>query len=145
MTWVNQMTQKDCILTKILGCGSSDLEILEDINYDLDEIIDELQTEGCLSFTELIRAVFYKGIDELKDKVQEYLQDLWNELKEGDDAEIQKSIDEIETLNPEEDVEFFINYLDTHIYFNNYEKEEIYHRYFEKEISCIEDKIGFSF
>lgn len=35
------LTTQQCILTHLLNCGTNDLLMLEDINYDLDEILDE--------------------------------------------------------------------------------------------------------
>ena len=33
------MTMQECILTKLLDCGSADLSLLEDINYDSNPMI----------------------------------------------------------------------------------------------------------
>ena len=143
------MTQNECILTKILDCGSLDLAILEDIQYDLDEIIDDLMFDGCLSFTELIRAVFRKGIDELKKVVNaeiERLREDWEDAEyEDNKCGIELKRQELETLSPDDDIEYFINYLDTHIYFNDADKREIYFSYFADELSDIENNMGFYF
>ena len=55
----------------------------------------------------------------------------------------QEQIDELECCDPEEDVEWFCNCLDTSIWFRD--NEEIYRKYLEDEISDIEENMGFEF
>lgn len=174
------LTQAECILTKLLNCGTADLSILEDVNYDLDDILDDLVVNNMLSFTSLINAIFCQGIYDLTEAINEckadviadleqlaemlpkstdsekvcdekldkifatvdgrYLDSVYNEEWSED---VEQHIKAIKHLNPEEDVEFYINYLDTHIWFR--ENEEIYKRYFANQVSEIEDKMGFEF
>lgn len=174
------LTQAECILTKLLNCGVADLSVLEDVNYDLDDILDDLVANNALSFTSLVEAIFYQGIADLTEMINECKADVIDELEQleemlpkstdsqkvceqkldkmfatvqgryledkyriewGDDLEWH--IEEIKNLNPEDDIEWFINYLDTHIWFR--EHQDIYKLYFAKQVSEIEDKIGFSF
>lgn len=174
------LTQAECILTKLLNCGIADLSILEDVNYDLDDILDDLVANNMLSFEGLIYSIFCQGIYDLTEAINECKTDVISELKQlakmlpkstdseeicnqkvdkmyksaqgiyldekyrieyGDD--IKKHIEVIKHLNPEEDVEFYINYLDTHIWFR--ENKEIYELYFTNQVSEIEDKMGFEF
>lgn len=174
------LTQAECILTKLLNCGIADLSVLKNVNYDLDDILDELVACNMLSFTALVEAIFYRGIADLTEMINECKADVIDELEQlekmlpkstdsyevcnkkldkmfttvqgrylddkyhiewGDD--LKQHIEEIKTLNPEDDVEFFINYLDTHIWFR--EHKDVYHLYFAKQVSEIEDKIGFEF
>ena len=83
------LTTQQCILTHLLNCGTSDLCMLEDINYDLDEILDDLVENNCLSFNDLYRAVFNKGIDDLAERLQEQRNDLIEKIK----AEIRYDIE----------------------------------------------------
>ena len=55
------ITVKESILTYLLDCGTADLEMLEDIGYDIDEIIEELQESDALSLNEIFRVVFRKA------------------------------------------------------------------------------------
>lgn len=55
----------------------------------------------------------------------------------------QDMIDELESCDPEEDVEWFCNCLDTSVWFRS--NEDIYRKYLEDEISDIEDNMGFEF
>ena len=56
------LTTQECILTYLLNCGTADLSMLDDINYDLDDILDELVENNCLSLNNLFESVFRKGI-----------------------------------------------------------------------------------
>lgn len=161
------LTTQQCILTHLLNCGTTDLCMLEDINYDLDEILDDLVENNCLSFNDLYCAVFQKGIDDLAER----LQDQRNDLIEKIEAEIQWSIDEFvksgemtleelkETdeykqnitdlnlikdneLNPQEQYDYYLNYLDTHIWLKHL---PFYRTWMESDIDDIEDKMGISF
>ena len=162
-----KLTTQQCILTHLLNCGTSDLLMLEDINYDLDEILDDLVENGCLSFNDLYRAVFNKGVDDLAER----LQDQRNDLIEKIETEIQWSIDEYvksgemtldelkETdeyqqniadlnliknneLNPKEQYDYYLNYLDTHIFLKHL---PFYRTWMESDIDDIEDKMGILF
>lgn len=93
-------------------------------------------------------AIFRKGQDELKDTLEDKiseLEDERDECEEGSDEyeELQEQIDELECCDPEEDVEWFCNCLDTSIWFRD--NEEIYRKYLEDEISDIEENMGFEF
>lgn len=170
--------QSEWVLMHLLKCGQCDLSILDDIEYDLDDILDELVEENNLSLTSLIRTVFQKGVDELNDLINDIKPDIYEDLqildetlpKENDSPEvidkkeaaldtndvylshkydiewgdkIPEYIEELSEINPNDDIEWYINCLDTHIYFTKH--QDIYRRFFSDQISEIEDKIGFYF
>lgn len=170
--------QSEWVLMHLLKCGQCDLSILDDIEYDLDDILDELVEENNLSLTSLIRAVFQNGVRELNDLIINIKPDVIEDLqildetlpKESDSAEvidkkeaaldaqdvylshkydiewgdkIPAYIEELSEINPFEDIDWYINYLDTHIYITKH--KDIYRRFFSDQISDIEDKIGFNF
>ena len=161
------MTMQECILTKILNCESADLSLLEDINYDLDDIIDDLMENNDLSLNSIFREVFRAGArdlqeeyemqkDEIKERILEALEEEKEEcIKSGEMTE--KELEELEEhkelvndlelleneeLNPEEDLDYFINYMDTHVFMKNL---EFYRRWMEKEVDSIEYKMGWNF
>ena len=170
--------QSEWALMHLLKCGQCDLSILDDIRYDLDDILDELVENNNLSLSSLIRTVFQKGVDELNDLINDIKPDIYEDLqildealpKESDSAEVREKkeaaldtqdmylsdkydiewgdkipeyIEELSEINPFNDIEWYINCLDTHIYFTKH--QDIYRRFFSDQISDIEDKIGFNF
>ena len=166
------------VLMHLLKCGQCDLSILDDIRYDLDDILDELVEDNNLSLDSIIIAVFKKSVRELNDSINDIKPDVYEDLqildetlpKQSDSVEvidrkeaeldansyylsnkydmewgdnISAYIEELSEINPFSDIEWYINYLDTHIYIANH--QDIYRRFFADQISEIEDKIGFNF
>lgn len=161
------MTQLEAVITKILNCGTCDLSLLEDIEYDLDDIVQECMDDGCLSLKEIIRRVFYKAADDLQcafdereDSIRESIleaiasdKEEWvtsgemtmEELEECD--EYQELISDLRLidsgeLHPSEDIDFYSNCLDTHVYMKHI---DFYRRWMEKEVDEIESNMGWMF
>lgn len=164
---VNKMTGKERIFTKILDCGIDDLDLLDDIGYDMDESIDDLMANGILSLESIIRKTFEMAADELSEKLEENR----NDIEEAIRAEIAFAIDEwvnsggmtmeeleeceehqsllndlslLENgdLHPDTDFDYYINYLDTHVYMKHL---DFYQRWMENELDEIEEKMGWYF
>lgn len=140
------------LLTALLECGSSDLYILEDVGYDLGEIVEKLQEEGTKpTLNNITDEIFMNGLFELIEHVNDAVeerkvrQDDTDNTAEGE-AEydrLQEEIDELESLDPEKDMKWFCNCLDTSCWLSD--NEEIYRKYLSDEISRIEDNMGFGF
>lgn len=143
------MTGAESLLCSLLDCGTLDLTILDDVGYDLGEIAEELQDEGIKPTLNAITGeIFRKGQEELLEKLEEKIDELESERDEYDEdsdeyEELQEQIDELECCDPERDIDWFCNCLDTSIWF--FQNEEIYRKYLEDEISEIEDNMGFEF
>ena len=110
------------ILMVLLECGSLDLRILDDVGYDLGEIVEELQANGIKPTLNVITGeIFWKGQRELTEAVEDAIQERKDQQAETDDTEegeaeydrLQEEIDELESLDPEEDMDWFCNCLDT--------------------------------
>lgn len=161
------MSVKDIILTNLLDCGTADLDMLEDINYDMDEIIDELRENDNLSLHSIFAVVFRKAGEELAEAFEEQKEEIRScieyELKtereeciesgEMTEEELEETeehislVDDLKlltdgTLDPKNDITYYLNCLDTHVYLENL---DFYQRYMENTIDDIEDKMGFSF
>ena len=142
------MSAIENVCCALLDCGYLDIQILEDVEYDLGEIVEELLANDIKPTLNIITGeIFRKGIEEMEDAVRQAMQNVAdNQLIEYDDEEYEKleeQFDELESLNPKEDIEYFCNCLNTSIYFVN--NEEIYRKYLLDEISAIEDNMGFEF
>ena len=89
-------TQAECILSKLLDCGIADMSVLEDVNYDLDDILDDLMENNCLSLENIVVQAVFKGVEELEKLINFIKPDVIEDLqileeclpKETDDAEI---------------------------------------------------------
>ena len=133
----------------LLECGSLDLGILEDVQYDLGEIVEELQEE-CIKPTlnniagEIFRRGQYELVEAVKDAIKVRM-DQQNDIYKGEEEynRLQEEINKLESLDPEEDMDWFCNCLDTSCWFSN--NEEIYRKYISEAISNIEKNMGFEF
>ena len=137
------------LLCVFLECGSLDLSVLDDVEYDLCEIVEEIRQEGLKPTLNMITdAIFRKGQDELVDAVKEKIGEIEYQIFELDEddeerEELQEELDELNDLDPENDMGWYCNCLDTSCWFGNH--EEIYRKYLADEISDIEDNMGFGF
>jgi hypothetical protein len=137
------VSAKDNLLMTVLGCGSLDLEMLEDVHYDFGEIVDQLdgiplQKAG---FNGLMRAVVDVGIIHIQEAVGDRCCELeavqmereWDE----DEAEEYRLI---ELLDPDNDIRSYHNYLDTSAWFER--RGEIYREYLSEAIDSFEENTG---
>lgn len=131
------MSNQNVILKAILECGTDDLCVLDDIEYDLGDIVDGLLAEGIKPTLNAITGkVFRKGVEELTQLISDRL------CEPGED-DSEEALSAIRSLSPEKDIGWFCNCLDTHIYFQ--ENERIYREHLADEISQVEESMGFSF
>lgn len=144
---------QDIVLTAVLECGTMDLSVLDGIEYDLGEIVDDLMSEGTKpTLNAIMGEVFRKAAEEMAEYVGARIAEVKEELEEledlddddsGEAEKLEAELDALGSLNPEEDIGWFCNCMDTHIYFEN--KEDLYREYLGDAISTIEDKTGYSF
>lgn len=161
------LTTQECVMTKILDCGTADLSLLNDINYDLDDIIDSLMENNCLSLNGIFQEVFIKGAEELQEEFENKKEDIkaeilsrieeekteWVESGEMTQEELEETEEHKELisdlallesgdLQPGNDLELYLNCQDTHVFMKHI---EFYRRYMENTVDDIEYKMGWSF
>ena len=139
------MAALDEICCAFLECGYLDLQILDDVGYSIGEIIDDLREEGINpTLNAITDEIFHKGVEDLKEKIDDRIRDLEYGLESCDDDEREDMVQQQEallSLDPDEDIEWFCNCLDTSIYYVN--NREIYEKYLEADITDIECDMGF--
>lgn len=135
------------ILCALLDCGYLDLQILDDTDEDfLMEAIERLQDEHLpISLNAITSEMFWMAKDELSSEVEVRKDEIGSDVENGYAGEYEeKELEEISDLNPDEDVEWFCNCLDTSIYIIN-DKYDVYVKYFRDKLDELEDKMGFEF
>ena len=124
MANVRQRKMED-LLTAILDCGYADLQMLFDSKYDMYDIVeyakDNLDFGNNLDINTLIQAVIELALGEIQDYIDE--KDLDVELDIFDDVDI------------------FINYIDTHVYIYE-DKIDEYKRHVPEIFDMFEEKTG---
>ena len=135
------------ILCELLDCGYLDLNILDDADEDFVlEAIENLRFEGLeISLNAITSEMFWKaraGIASAVENRKIELQSFEAEMSITDDE--REKLEAIEELNPDEDIEWFCNCLDTSIYIIN-DKYDVYKEYFSDLLDELENKMGFEF
>ncbi len=127
----------NAVLMAVLECGTGDLCMLDDIRYDLGEIVESLLGEGLKpTLNRILGEVFRKGTEEMA----QFISDRLCEPCEDDSDE---TLAALRSLDPERDIGWYCNCLDTHVYFE--QNEDVYRKYLEYEISIVEENMGYSF
>lgn len=153
------LTTKDQILITLLQCGTGDLYILDNIGYDVDDIIEEMIQQGNTHLHCLISGIFYKGaedlskaleenrddiIETLEDKIADYQETMTREQLADctEYIELTTDLELIDKLNPRDDYEYTLNFTDSHIFIPHL---DWYERYLPEETAEIERQMGFYF
>ena len=135
------------LLCELLGCGYLDLQMFDDADEDfVVEAIDDLRENRCeITLNGIFEAMFWKVQSELREAVETRINDL--ECYENSDAiddDEKNELEKLRDLEPDEDITYYLNYLDTHIYISD-RTEGIYREYFSDTIDTLENKMGFCF
>lgn len=133
----------DSLLRAIFDCGSMDLEMLNDVKYDFNEIIAQLDDEPLqnVGFNGFMKAVVDVGIIHLKEAIDDRICELEAIYSETDlDDEENEELAALRRLDPNCDIEAYFNCLDTHVYFRYNEKE--YRSYMADAIDSFRDNTG---
>ena len=144
---------KEEILMELLECGSLDLGMLDECEYNFYDILEE-----CDSFTEKLKFcdILYGAIclyqKNISNKIDERISELDDLMEELDDqgladteefAEYEEEQKALKELDPYEDITNFINYIDTSIGIPDENKKEIYSKYLSDIINEEDEQIGF--
>ena len=161
------MTTKEAVLTKILDCGTADLDLLNDIEYNLDDIIDDCIANDELSLHGIFYRVFYYGARDLQSAFDEKKEEIKDDILASLEEEKTEWIDSGEMteeeladceehkelvadlalinsniLNPENDMDYYLNYTDTHVSMKHI---DFYRRWMESDVYEIENNMGWNF
>ena len=139
------------LIRAIFDCGADDLNMLDDSEANMFEIVDRMRLEGLdLTLNGIMAEIFREGIFRLGEAVKEVRDNLEQEerngtLTEADYDKLQK-IREY-NLDPSTDFGYYVNCLDTHLYFypqtDKEKKREVYEELFEQELQDMMDYTGF--
>lgn len=141
----------DVLQTLFKNGGSADWEMLEECNYDFEDIWNKMLQfvdPYNMDFNDILAGagdVFKSNIeDAIQLKIKETYNVL-NTLKEGT-PEFEDNVlkvRELENLDPSTDIEMFTNCLDTNMHFRDADIQELYRTYLKDKIEEENNKIGF--
>ena len=133
------------LLCNLLDCGYLDLQMIEDAdeNYVL-EAIDYLKNEGLeISLNGILDTMFFDAKNNLMEAVEARV-DVLEENEDELDEDEREELADMRKLNPDEDITWFINWSDSHIYINE-DVEAVYRNWFGGLIDDLENKMGIVF
>ena len=158
------LTKQQEVLTRVLDCGICDLDLLEDIQYDLDDIVDELQEDNNLSLNSIFMKVFEMGAMDLQEvlnenniierinvqineRINELLSDEVPQQEFACDDELCELFNDYESVRTTEldvfsELTYYLNCQDTHVALEN---ADFYRKYFPTELDEIEERMGWHF
>lgn len=158
------MDYKDSILCTLLDCGICDLTMLEDIEYDLWDILKDMIANKDMNINSIFRGVFEQAkfdlnsafeeekddiCEAIKDEMERYAADALEDGAENFDEEADyiklieyRDLLDAGEINPEEDLTYYLNYMDTHVALKHY---DFYCRWMGYQINRIENLMGFEF
>lgn len=139
------------LIRAILDCGVDDLNMLDDSEANMFEIVGRMRLEGLdLTLNGIMAEIFREGIFRLGKEIKEARNNLEQKeqcgtLTEADYEKLQK-IREY-NLKPSADFGYYVNCLDTNLYFypqtDKEKKREVYEELFEQELQDMMDYTGF--
>lgn len=135
------------ILCELLDCGYLDLDILDDADEDyVLEAIGDCRANGIpVSLNVITDAIFLEAQTRINGEWDARLDELGSdEANDYADEDELKELEAIKELNPEEDITWYCNCLDTRIYIIN-DKYDVYKEYFGDLMEELENKMGFEF
>lgn len=139
------ITSREDFLMTLLHCGSLDLKLIDDVNYDWCDILDDALLEGDierLKINNIMRAVFSYGLLQIKDAIEDrvaYLKGMAETKRlKGKQAEELKAL---QVLDVDDDFESFHNCIDTHIWCEKH--GDIYKKYMSKALDDFAEGTGF--
>lgn len=144
------VSSREDFLMNLLNCGSLDLRLIDDVGYDWCDILDSETLGEMLSdlsrrrdtLNYIMRQVVEFGIDQLSTTVADRICELETISNERElDADEAKELEALRTLNPEEDIDSYHNYIDTHVWFEN--NANTYHTYLQEALDDFAEGTGF--
>lgn len=158
------MENRDNLLAILLDCGSSDLSMLDDVGYDMNEIVaDTIDNYRKVTLNALLATIFLNGLDDLasayRENKERIVEDIYDEIESlkidysynvaDKKSEEYQRVYELEELlidmidySPFRDGDYFVNCLDSHIYVPHM---DFYRKYMKDEVEEIERNMGISF
>lgn len=144
------VSSREDFLMNLLNCGVLDLKLIDGVGYDWCDILDgetlgEMLSDGSgrrETLNYIMRRVVEFGTDQLTTAVADRICELEAITNERElDADEEEELEALRTLNPEEDIESYHNFIDTHVWFEN--NADVYRTYLQEALDDFTEGTGF--
>jgi len=137
------ITSREDFLMSLLNCRPADLRLIDDVEYDWQDVFEHLDLSCGHNLSAIMSAVFHLGKDILNEAIVARIDYLENTEKTyGISDEQRTELDELKKLNPFKDLVEDFNYLDTHITCVNH--KAAYEVFLSKELADFAEGTGFA-
>jgi len=141
----------DVLQTLFKNGGTADWEMLEECNYDFEDIWNKmLQFVDIynMDFNDILAGAGDVFKSNIEDAIQKKIKELENDLEHciinsNSWYDTTLKIKELENLDPSTDIEMYTNCLDTNMHFRDADTQQLYKTYLKDEIEEENNKIGF--
>ena len=127
-------------LSELLDCGYADVSLLEEIKYDITDLVEDCRLNfGRVELNCILMTAVRFGISDIEKSVESRIAEL-----ESEEFLSEEEVDELKSLKslkPFEDIESFHNYLDSSVYF--IDNEEVYEKYCQEALDEFYENTGF--
>lgn len=135
------MNGRESLLTAILDCGTADLSLLDDVQYDWYDIFKRME-DDTHDLNSVIREVFQVGYEDIQMAVD-------NRIGELEDIESARELNDDEAdelallreLDATEDFDSYHNFLDTSVWCQDH--ADTYKKYMTEALEEFEENTGF--
>ncbi len=139
-------------MVAMLECGTEDVSLLDDVNFDIWDIVQALLDEGIKPTLEaVLNEAFNMALDNVYEDWETLVADTETELERiGDERklaweECSDRLIDLKSLDPRHDIHFVFNYLASGIEYEDSDKEELYHQYLQESLDQASQDFGWSF
>lgn len=136
------MTGRESLLMAILDCGTDDLCLLDDVQYDWADIFNRLE-DDTHDLNSVLREVFQVGYECIQAAVDARICELefieLNERELDDDEAAELAL--LRDLDASDDFVSYHNYLDTHVWCRCH--MDTYKKYMKEALEEFEEHTGF--
>ena len=138
-------TTAEDIACAVLGCGTYDLAMLDDVQYDVTEIILGLMTDnyGEFNINDVMREVFHMGVVDIENAIDQRLDEIGRLGGDDEPDEIKEERAALLALCPVDDIESFHNFIDTHVWITPEHHAQDYRRYLGDALDEFAENTGF--
>lgn len=144
------ISSRDDFLINILHCEVWGLRLIDDVGYNWCDILDSETLGKMLSggsrqrdtLNYLMRRVVEFGINQITTAVDDRICELEAIPNDRElDADEEKELSALCALNPEEDIDSYHNFVNTHVWFEN--NADVYHTYMQEALDNFAEGTGF--
>lgn len=132
----NKVMDLRSILASVLKCSVTEVELIENCQYDFNMIIESIRSSSLpVTLESVCTEIYYTGVAFISDAVEKTHSAMLEEINSQEDCAVKgektKELEKISSLNPEEDIKLYYNSVATRISIPDDGLLDVYNEYFK--------------